>query len=89
MPSEQQVIDQVVKDHGPVIDLRENPDVLIAIIRRFTFDDPDGGSLPGGVPEPPPDPCKVLESATIDEVMRQLLKISRDITAINKRLDAF
>lgn len=88
MPSEKQVINQVIADHGPIIDLRENPDVLIAIIRRYNLDTPDGGSLPGGVPKPPPDPCKVLESATIDEVMRQLLKISRDVTVINKRLDA-
>jgi hypothetical protein len=91
MPSEKQVIDQVIAEYGQVIDLNDNPGALIAIIRRYRLDDPDGGSLPGGTPPPPPppppDPCKVLEEVTLNEVMRQLLKVSRDVAAINKRLD--
>ena len=89
MASEKEVIDHVIANYGPVIDLNERPEALIAIIRRYNLDDPDGGSLPGGTPPPPPpDPCKVLEEVTLNEVMRQLLKVSRDVAAINKRLDA-
>lgn len=91
MPSEKKVIDQVIAEFGQVIDLAENPGALISIIRRYSLDDLDGGSLPGGTPPPPPppppDPCKVLEEVTLNEVMRQLLKVSRDVAAINKRLD--
>ena len=89
MPSEKQVIDHVIATYGAVIDLTERPEALIAIIRRYALDDdPDGGSLPGGTPPAPPDPCMVLEEVTLNEVMRQLLKLSRDVAAINKRLDA-
>ncbi|MEE6168172.1 MULTISPECIES: hypothetical protein [unclassified Mycolicibacterium] len=91
MPSEQHVIDQVIATYGPIINLAERPEVLIEIMRRYVLDDLDGG-LPGGTPPPPPppppDPCRVLEEVTLNEVMRQLLKVSRDVAALNKRLDA-
>jgi hypothetical protein len=87
MPSEKHVIDQVIATYGPVIDLTERPEALIEIMRRWVLDDLDGG-LPGGTPPPPPpDPCRVLEEVTLNEVMRQLLKVSRDVAALNKRLD--
>ncbi|GAS86274.1 hypothetical protein [Mycolicibacterium brisbanense] len=88
MPSEQHVIDHVIATYGPIINLAERPETLIEIMRRYVLDDLDGG-LPGGTPPPPPpDPCKVLEEVTLNEVMRQLLKLSRDVAALNKRLDA-
>jgi hypothetical protein len=80
----------VIATYGPVINLAERPETLIEILRRYVLDDPDGG-LPGGTPPPPPppppDPCRVLEEVTLNEVMRQLLKVSRDVAALTKRLD--
>jgi hypothetical protein len=60
--SDERIIEQIVKKHGEVINVRENPQVVIDILRRFgpVLDDPDGGSLPGGVPpSPPPGPTSL------------------------------
>lgn len=62
------LVQRIIKKHGPVIDLKKNPDVLIDILRGFDLDggtpEPpppnDGGGLPGGLPpapDPPPPPA--------------------------------
>jgi hypothetical protein len=80
------IIGRVTKKYGPTIDLKANPEVLIEILRTFGRlfdDDPDGGSLPGGVPEPPPppDPC-IVERITMEDVMRAILKLTREVATI-------
>jgi hypothetical protein len=54
--SDERIIEQIVKKHGEVINVRENPQAIIDILRRFGPALDDGG-LPGGVPPaPPPGP---------------------------------
>jgi hypothetical protein len=55
--SDERIVEQIVKKHGEVLNLRENPGVIIDILRRFgpAMDHDDGG-LPGGVPPSPPGP---------------------------------
>jgi hypothetical protein len=82
------LVNKVIKLHGPVIDLRANPEVIIDILRRFADDLPDGGTPCGGVPNPPPPPSSVEDRVRNDEIMKAVLKLSRDVSAIKKSLTA-
>ncbi len=82
-PKQQQaLIKKIGKKYGSVIDLEAKPEVMIDILRSFgrVFDDPDGGAKPGGVGPPP---C-IVEGGSIalDDLMRTLLKINRDVASI-------
>jgi hypothetical protein len=77
------LVNKIAKKYGPVLDLKENPEVMIEILRQFgrLFDDPDGGSKPGGVGSPPP--CIVEnERILLEELMAAVLKMSREVAAI-------
>ena len=82
-PKQQQaLVKRISKKYGRVIDIEANPEVMIDILRSFgrIFDDPDGGSKPGGVGPPP---CIVEEGKLgLDDLMRAILKINRDIASI-------
>jgi len=87
------IVAQIIKRYGPVIDLRKDPTVIIDIIRNFgdVFDDPDGGTLPGGVPDPPPpapDPGPDEAGSRVghDDIMRELLKVARVVDGIAKQI---
>jgi hypothetical protein len=83
------VVRQIIKRHGEVINLRENPAVIIEIIRQFgrVFDE-DGG-LPGGVPpSPPPGPTSIQGSISNEELMREILKLQRAVSRITKQISA-
>ena len=76
------LINKISRKYGSTIDLRAHPEVLIDILRAFgrIFEDPDGG-LPGGVGSPPP--CIVEEGrVTTDDLMKAILKLTRDVAAI-------
>ena len=52
---EDRVVAMIIDAHGPVIDLQQNPDLFIEIVRRYGFDiidvepgTPDGGGGGGG-----------------------------------------
>jgi hypothetical protein len=77
------LVNKIVKKYGPVLDLKENPEAMIEILRQFgrLFDDPDGGSKPGGVGSPPP--CIVEnERVLLEDLMSAVLKVSREVAAI-------
>ena len=79
------LVTKIAKKYGPVLDLKANPEVMIEILRQFgpIFDDPDGGSKPGGVGSPPP--CIVEnERVLLDDMMAALLKLTREVAAIKK-----
>ena len=64
----ERIIDQIVERHGEVINVRQDPGVLIDIIRRFGPIVADDGGLPGGVPpSPPPTPGPASFSPFGDE----------------------
>jgi hypothetical protein len=87
MTREDDVIAMVRERYGSVIDLDQNPGDLIDIIRRFGLDDPDGGSLPGGVPpSPPPGPTSMQEGPTLGDVMKQVLQLSRQVASLQEQI---
>jgi len=91
MKSESEIVKQIVKRYGAVLDLKENPGVIIDILRRFgnIFIDEDGGLPPGGTPPPPPPgPSSFQGQVSNEELMRQLLKLSKDVAKLRKELTA-
>ncbi|WOQ17865.1 hypothetical protein [Raineyella sp. W15-4] len=89
---ENQVIQQVIKTHGPTLDLATHPDTLVEIVRKWGFDlledVPDGGSLPGGVgPVGPVGPTSLEEGPGLADVLREVLSLQRQVDKINRRLE--
>ena len=89
MADSNKIIKQIIKRHGDVINLKQSPQTIIDIIRTFGPILEDDGGLPGGVPPPPPPgPSSFQISVTLDEVMREILKLSRSVTQIRQQLGA-
>jgi hypothetical protein len=87
---EKALVAKIIKLHGPVIDLRKSPGVIIDILHRFA-DGPDGGGNPcGGVPPSPPPPpsSRAGERITPEDLMKALLALSRDVAGIKKTVNA-
>ena len=80
------LIDKIVKQHGPRLDLEAHPEVLIEILRSYgpIFTDGDGGLPPGGVG--PPSCIIEYPGINLEEVMKALLKLSRDVASIKTSL---
>lgn len=85
MISEDKFIERIISEYGPVIDLREKPDAIIEIIRKFhdLAAIPDGGLPPGGVGPPTSVQGDEITNA---ELMRKLLDIQRTVSKIQKGL---
>jgi hypothetical protein len=83
------LVERIIKLYGPVIDLRKNPEVIIDILRRFD-EPPDGGNPCGGVPSPPPPPpsSSMRDRVTNDDILKAVLKIARDVSAIKAKMGA-
>jgi hypothetical protein len=92
--NEKQIVAAIIRRHGPMIDLRAQPSLIIDIIRQFGYvadepGTPDGGSAPGGAPKPPPpDPSRMGSIVQLDDVMKVLLKVSRDVARLNSQVSA-
>jgi hypothetical protein len=95
------LVQRIIRKHGPIIDLRKNPEILIDILRGLDIDggtpEPpppdDGGGLPGGVPNPPPapDPPGPNEAGrriTNEDLMKVVLQLSRDVATMRTSLKA-
>jgi hypothetical protein len=79
------LVDKIIKRYGPVIDLRSNPQTIIDILRTISVDDPpDGGTPCGGVPNPPPPPpgSRFEGEVTNEDLMKAVLKLSRDLSTV-------
>jgi hypothetical protein len=82
------LIEKIIKRYGPVIDLRKEPEVFIDILRTVLADEPpDGGQPCGGTPLPPPPPgSRIAGEVTNEELMKAILKLTREISAIKTTL---
>jgi hypothetical protein len=85
------IVERIIRNHGPVIDLRSNPEVLLEVLRElgsviaddppYPPDNPCGGVPPSPGP-PPPGPSGTPTRPTNDDIMRAVLKISHDLAAV-------
>jgi hypothetical protein len=81
------LVEKIIKRYGPVLNLRENPQQFIDIMRTILADDPpDGGSPCGGVPPSPPG--SALERITNEDLMKAILKLSRDVSTLKTSLSS-
>lgn len=85
--NEEKIVGDIIKRYGDVINLKENPALIVEIIRVFGKNLQTDGGLPGGVgPIPPPGPTSRFETVTNAELMKQMLKISKEMAAIRTKI---
>jgi hypothetical protein len=92
MARDSAIVKQIIRRYGKVIDIEKQPDVIIDIIRQFAPELADDGGVPAGVPPSPPPPPPGPTSfqpgdPTLRDVLKEVLKISRELTKIRKQLD--
>jgi hypothetical protein len=82
---ENRVVQQVVKAHGPTLDLEANPEVLVEIVRKWGFDlleeIPDAGVRPGGV-----GPTSLEGGPQLDDVLKAIISLQRQVDKISRQL---
>ncbi|MGV9868844.1 hypothetical protein [Rhodococcus koreensis] len=83
---ENRVIQQVIKAHGPTLDLEVHPEVLVEIVRKWAFDlveeIPDAGVTPGGV-----GPTSLEAGPGLEDVLRAVISLQRQVDKISRRLE--
>ena len=90
---ESEIVADISKRYGKVLDLNKSPAVLIEILRNFGHVlDPSGSGGAGGVspstiagsgpPPTPPPTSDEGEAVRIADVMKAVLKLQGDINAI-------
>jgi hypothetical protein len=84
MASDEEIIARIIRKYGSKLDLEKHPEAIIDIIR--TFEPDDGGLPPGGAPNPPPGPSSRMLEVTNDELMREVLKLAREVASISRHL---
>lgn len=87
LTKEDRIVRQIIKTHGPIIDLEANPELLIEIVRKYGPDiirTENGGLSPGGVG--PVGPTSHVVGPSIDDVMREVLKLQRQLARLAKQL---
>jgi hypothetical protein len=86
---ETRVINQIIKAHGSTIDLKAQPEVFVEIVRKWGVDlaeeIPDAGVRPGGVG--PVGPTSIQFGPGIEDVMKEVLKLQRQMSKLMQRLD--
>jgi hypothetical protein len=86
---ESRVIQQVVKAHGPTIDLEAQPELLVEIFRKWGFDlmdeVPDAGVRPGGVG--PVGPTSLEAGPGIEDVLKEVIALQRQVDKLSRRLE--
>lgn len=100
---ETDMVAEIAKKYGQVIDLRASPAVLVEILRTYgkVLDPTDGtggvspttiagsGGVSPGVkdPPPPPPPPKDDGDVRVADVMTAVLNLQRDVKAISRKLN--
>ena len=83
------LMNKIIKLHGPVIDLRKSPEVLIEIVRGFgadlaANDNPCGGTPPAPVPPPPAPSPAPMPPAINDEIILAIRGLTKEINSLAK-----
>lgn len=83
---ENRVVQQVLKTHGPTLDLEAHPEVLVEIVRKWGFDlleeVPDAGVRPGGV-----GPTSLEGEPSLEDVLRAIISLQRQVDRISRQLE--
>lgn len=85
---ERRVVQQIIREHGPTLDLIAHPEALVEIIRKWAFDlveASDGGLPPGGV-GPVNPPTSHVEGPQLEDVLKAILAVGRKVDKISRRL---
>jgi hypothetical protein len=89
------IVKRIIKNHGPVIDLERNPEVLLEILRQLGAaiadepnppDNPCGGTPPGPTPPPPPGPSSIDRRPSNDDLMRAIKTLTREMGLLRKSI---
>ena len=84
--TENRVVQQVIKAHGPTLDLEAHPEVLVEIVRKWAFDlveeIPDAGVKPGGV-----GPTSLEGGPGLEDVLKAVISLQRQVDKISRRLE--
>lgn len=82
---ENRVIQQVVKAHGPTLDLEAQPELLVEIVRKWGFDlleeIPDAGVRPGGV-----GPTSLESGPGLEDVLKEIIALRRQIDKLSRQI---
>ncbi len=90
---EQDAIERIAEQFGPVIDLKRSPGVLIEILRNLgvALDDDGSGGAP---PAPPPTPPSSIAIAgpgsgavTLEDLMRLVLDLRQEVIKLSERVN--
>ena len=79
LTNEQRIIRQIIKGHGAVFDLNANPELFIEVVRKYAMDIADLANDPDG-------PTSFQAGPHLDDVMREVLKLQRQLAKISKQL---
>jgi hypothetical protein len=87
-PRDMNVVTEIKKRHGHVIDLEKSPMVIIEIIHNYRYlldegDPPDGSA--GGPPGPPPSPPDPENFGTA-AVLNLIHELRREVRALNAKI---
>ncbi len=91
---DEDLIKDIIKRYGEVINLKETPHLILEIIRshgRGVVDVPDGGVSVAGVGTPPgPSQHGHSLGNVVDNtaLMKEILKLSKQINALTKEVKA-
>ena len=91
MADDAKLVKRIIKRYGEVINLKDNPSVIVDIIRQFGLvadepGTPDGGLPPGGTPPPPPGPTSFIGGVRNEDLMKVMLKLSRDVAQVKTQI---
>lgn len=87
---DEQIVKEVIRKYGAVLNLKETPFILIEILRNYgPLGAHDDGGTPGGAPEPPPPPGpSSRDFGWVDNsiLLKEILKLGREIKALKSKL---
>ena len=83
------VVQQVIKAHGPILDLEADPGLFVEVVRKWGFDlleeIPDAGVRPGGVG--PVGPTSIEAGPGFEELMKAVLTLQRQVDKLSRQLE--